>query len=148
MVTRKGKTELNPQLIGELCSYIAAGNYAVTACSLCGACGEVCPVEIPLPRLINRLRAEAVAAQRDDHRLQGRGSLRRPAEALAWKSWRTLYSRPVLYRLFTHLATRLPPAAAPSLESSATVPRAKRTEGTRTAASPHPTSFIQKWRSR
>ena len=48
-----------------------------------------------------------MAAQRDDDRLQGRGSLRSPAEVLAWKLWRTLYSRPGLYRLFTRLATRL-----------------------------------------
>ena len=30
------------------------------ASSLCGACGEVCPVRIPLPQLINRLRHDAV----------------------------------------------------------------------------------------
>ena len=78
-----------------------------SACSLCGACGEVCPVKIPLPSLINRLRAEAVSAQHEQSQLRGKGSLRKPGEALAWKLWALLYSRPLAYRLFTRLATRL-----------------------------------------
>ncbi|HHN73002.1 MAG TPA: lactate utilization protein, partial [Thermopetrobacter sp.] len=32
------------------------------ACTLCGRCAEVCPVEIPLPALIRRWRAEAMRA--------------------------------------------------------------------------------------
>jgi L-lactate dehydrogenase complex protein LldF len=101
---------LEPQRLG-----IGEVGSLTSACSLCGACGEVCPVEIPLPRLINRLRAEAVSAQREDNRLQGSGSLRRPAEVLAWKLWRTLYSRPGLYRLFSRVATRLRALAPRSL---------------------------------
>ncbi len=33
-----------------------------TASSMCGACGEVCPVKIPIPSLLRRLREEAVRA--------------------------------------------------------------------------------------
>jgi L-lactate dehydrogenase complex protein LldF len=77
------------------------------ACTMCGACAEVCPVEIPLPRIINRLRADAVEAGRDRTLLAGRGSLRKPGEALAWRAWRTLYGHPALYRLFSRVATRL-----------------------------------------
>ncbi|MBI2247737.1 MAG: DUF3390 domain-containing protein, partial [Armatimonadetes bacterium] len=33
------------------------------ASSLCGACGEVCPVKIDLPRLLLELRARAVRAR-------------------------------------------------------------------------------------
>ncbi|MDP6418769.1 MAG: lactate utilization protein B [Candidatus Krumholzibacteria bacterium] len=34
------------------------GNSLSDACSLCGACAEVCPVEIPLPELIRQARGE------------------------------------------------------------------------------------------
>ncbi len=78
-----------------------------SACSLCGACGEVCPVKIPLPKLINRLRAEAVNAQQDDDGVKGQGSLRKRGEAGAWKLWSQLYANPWRYHLFTRLATRL-----------------------------------------
>ncbi|MET0076833.1 MAG: LutB/LldF family L-lactate oxidation iron-sulfur protein, partial [Candidatus Thiodiazotropha lotti] len=46
---------LEPQRLG-----IDKVGSLTSACTLCGACGEVCPVRIPLPKLINRLRAEAV----------------------------------------------------------------------------------------
>jgi L-lactate dehydrogenase complex protein LldF len=93
---------LEPQRIG-----LDQVGTLTSACTLCGACGQTCPVEIPLPRLINRLRAEAVNAQRTASPLIGRGSLREPGEAGLWKLWRLLYSHPRLYRLFSFAATRL-----------------------------------------
>jgi L-lactate dehydrogenase complex protein LldF len=93
---------LEPQRIG-----LDKAGTLTSACTLCGACGEVCPVKIPLPKLINRLRAEAVSGQSGTTPLNGRGSLRKPAEVNAWRLWRQLYSRPRLYRLFTFAATRL-----------------------------------------
>ena len=45
---------LTPQMAG----LRSAGDLA-TASSLCGACGEVCPVKIPIPDLIRRLRNDA-----------------------------------------------------------------------------------------
>ena len=78
-----------------------------SACSLCGACGEICPVEILLPDLINRLRAEAVRPAPEADDLPGAGSLRRDGEALAWALWRWLYRSPRIYRGFLWLATRL-----------------------------------------
>ncbi|MEX6504220.1 LutB/LldF family L-lactate oxidation iron-sulfur protein [Pseudomonas zhanjiangensis] len=79
-----------------------------SASSLCGACGEVCPVKIPIPALLRRLREENVKAPNDPQRvMRGQGSKYSPRERLAWKAWRTLYTRPLLYRLFSFLATRL-----------------------------------------
>jgi L-lactate dehydrogenase complex protein LldF len=79
-----------------------------SACSLCGACAAVCPVQIPLPRLINRLRAESVSLQRDSGgAVVGRGSLRGRLETVSWRVWRWLYATPSVYRLFARLATRL-----------------------------------------
>ena len=93
---------LEPQRLG-----IDQVGTLTSACTMCGACAEVCPVKIPLPTLINRLRAEAVNEQRTTTPLAGRGSLRKPSEASIWKLWQQLYSRPRLYRLFTLAATRL-----------------------------------------
>jgi len=104
---------LEPQRLG-----IDQVGSLTSACSLCGACGEVCPVRIPLPKLINRLRAEAVEAQGEasvDNAIRGRGSLRKPVEAIVWKLWRILYSSPLLYRLFTRMATRLRRLTPPRL---------------------------------
>ena len=79
-----------------------------TASSLCGACGEVCPVGIPIPDILLRLREAA------QHR--SRAPLKSPtaaakgrfsAEALAWKCWSLIFANSRLYRAFTWLATRL-----------------------------------------
>lgn len=79
-----------------------------SACSLCGACGEACPVKIPLPKLINRLRAEAVDENRDNvSNILGKGGMRKKPEALAWTVWKWIYAHPVNYKIFSWLATRL-----------------------------------------
>ena len=79
-----------------------------SASSLCGACGEVCPVKIPIPSILRRLREENVKAPNDPHQvMRGQGSKYSPRERLAWKAWRTLYTTPALYRLFSFFATRL-----------------------------------------
>ena len=75
-----------------------------TASTLCGACGEVCPVKIPLPRLLHRLRYEQV---REDHTgaTRGQGSQRSSKEALTWKLWSWVHARPGVYRGGTRLAS-------------------------------------------
>ena len=109
---------LEPQLFG--LNHIGT---LTSACSLCGACGEACPVKIPLPKLINRLRAESVRPAKGTDNLSvslsgvpgvsgvsgvsGAGSMRKRSEAILWKIWQHLYSRPMLYKLFSLLATRL-----------------------------------------
>ncbi|MEQ5835422.1 LutB/LldF family L-lactate oxidation iron-sulfur protein [Marinobacter sp. NFXS9] len=82
------------------------------ACSLNGACGEVCPVRIPLPDLIRRLRHEGVSADPASP-VRGHGRQRRVSEALIWRAWQWIHTRPAVYRLVTRAATRarrlLPP---------------------------------------
>ena len=79
------------------------------ACSLNGACGEVCPVGIPLPDLIRKLREAKNAGDAIDPEQapRGSGSQRKRSEALIWSAWAALYGYPMLYRRFTWLATRL-----------------------------------------
>lgn len=75
------------------------------ASSLCGACGEVCPVRIPIPSLINRLRYESV--RQDGSTTKGSGSQRKLTESAAWKGWSWSASHPVFYNAGSKMATRL-----------------------------------------
>ncbi|MEJ2590838.1 MAG: LutB/LldF family L-lactate oxidation iron-sulfur protein, partial [Candidatus Thiodiazotropha sp.] len=68
------------------------------ASTLCGACAEVCPVRIPIPRLLNRLRREGVRREGQGE-TRGQGDRRKGGEAAGWKSWASLASRPALYRI-------------------------------------------------
>src|SRR5690606_36797087 len=79
-----------------------------SASSLCGACGEVCPVKIPIPSLLRRLREENVKKPDAAHHLwSGQGSKYSAQERLLWKSWQLLNTSPLLYRVFGFFATRL-----------------------------------------
>jgi L-lactate dehydrogenase complex protein LldF len=63
------------------------------ASTLCGACMDACPVEIPLQDLLLSLRRQRV----DD----GHAS---KAESAAWAAWGAAWSRPGAYRLTTKAA--------------------------------------------
>jgi L-lactate dehydrogenase complex protein LldF len=76
-----------------------------TFSTLCGACGEVCPVRIPLPKLLNRLRYEGV--RKGSGALPDAGSRRGRTESLLWGLWRWLHTSPRIYRAAGRLATRL-----------------------------------------
>jgi L-lactate dehydrogenase complex protein LldF len=86
-----------------------------TASSLCGACGEVCPVRIPIPQLLIRLRTEANRAPDDavEHPLRGQGANYTRREQIVWRFWRGAFAHPRVYRFFRWAATRLA-AFAPS----------------------------------
>lgn len=65
------------------------------ASTLCGRCEEVCPVAIPLPRLLREWREEAL-----------RGGMTAPAERRALRLWQWLAAHPFLYRLVLGAAAR------------------------------------------
>jgi L-lactate dehydrogenase complex protein LldF len=107
---------LTPQMAG-----LDAAGHLAGASTLCGACYEVCPVRIPIPSLLLRLRAEGVQPTAAGRAwLAGAGSRRSAGEAMVWKGWRVVHDRPALYRLVTgllgalgaHLPARLGPARA------------------------------------
>ncbi len=75
------------------------------ASTLCGACGEVCPVRIPLPNLINRLRYDAVRT--DGLGAPGSGGQRKAVEALIWRVWAKVHATPGLYRSAIRVAGAL-----------------------------------------
>jgi L-lactate dehydrogenase complex protein LldF len=65
------------------------------AATLCNQCGVVCPVKIPLPELLRKLREKQVEK-----------NLRPWLERLALKGWAWVASRPKLYALGTWFAVR------------------------------------------
>jgi L-lactate dehydrogenase complex protein LldF len=73
---------ITPQLMG-----IEKSAQLPYASSLCGACREVCPVKIDIPRLLLHLRAEIAPRK---------GKL---SERLAFKMWAQVMMRPSLYKM-------------------------------------------------
>ena len=80
-----------------------------SASTLCGACSEVCPVRIPIPDLLRRLRHEGVRKLKSGEEavIRGHGAKYTHTEKVAWLSWSKLYSSPALYRTFALSATLL-----------------------------------------
>jgi L-lactate dehydrogenase complex protein LldF len=76
-----------------------------SASSLCGACGEVCPVKIPIPDLLVRLRREAVGEGRGN--VRGAGAKRSKREVAAWKGFQWLATHPSTWRGGTAVAGKL-----------------------------------------
>ncbi|HEY6897840.1 MAG TPA: LutB/LldF family L-lactate oxidation iron-sulfur protein [Rhodocyclaceae bacterium] len=95
---------LSPHLLG-----LEASRDLPTASTLCGACAEVCPVRIPIPQLLIRLRTEAQRnpGEHVAHRLRGQGASYSFGEQLVWQFWTGAYAHPALHRVFRWLATRL-----------------------------------------
>ncbi|KIF81577.1 LutB/LldF family L-lactate oxidation iron-sulfur protein [Noviherbaspirillum autotrophicum] len=95
---------ISPHLLG-----LEATADLTTASTLCGACGEVCPVRIPIPQLLVRLRTEANRNPEEQvaHPLRGQGAKFSRGERLVWRFWSGAFARPAVYRLFRWAATRL-----------------------------------------
>jgi L-lactate dehydrogenase complex protein LldF len=104
--------EVYPGPIGKIITPHMAGLAKVpdhpSASSLCGACGEVCPVKIPIPALLRRLREENVKSpDAPDRVMRDQGSKYSRKERLMWNAWSKLNTSPALYRAFALMATRL-----------------------------------------
>ncbi len=78
---------ITPQYMG-----VSKDPWLPFASSLCGACYEVCPVKIDIPKLLLELRGEVVKAKERE----GKGRL----ERLAFRAWAWLMRRPKLFEMF------------------------------------------------
>jgi L-lactate dehydrogenase complex protein LldF len=76
------------------------------ASSLCGACVEVCPVEIPITELLIRLRREASHGEPGTGVLEA-GEARNRWEDRGWSLWRWVHASPGAYRFVSRALTRL-----------------------------------------
>ena len=68
------------------------------ASSLCGACAEVCPVKIEIPKLLLKLRSEVTEAKR----AQGSGGV----ERFAFRVWAWLMTHPKTYLALARLGSK------------------------------------------
>jgi L-lactate dehydrogenase complex protein LldF len=105
---------LTPQVEG-----VGVRHDLLHASSLCGACAEVCPVEIPIPEILVRLRREATHEDATSN-VVGKGTGRTATEDWAWRLWAMANKRPALYRVITWFATRfgnLLPGNAPLIKN-------------------------------
>ncbi|KAA6181892.1 iron-sulfur cluster-binding protein [Thiohalocapsa marina] len=99
---------LEPQLQG-----LQVQGELAQASSLCGACAEVCPVRIPIPQLLNRLRHEhaegPTASQSPSQSASPASSQSVPIQAVpgghrpglqgrVWRAWALLHASPARYR--------------------------------------------------
>lgn len=102
--------EVYPGPIGKIITPHMVGLQKVpdhpSASSLCGACGEVCPVKIPIPEMLQRLRQENVKSPAEGPKVKDGGAKYSAKERLIWRVWKTLNTSPALYRLFLWGATR------------------------------------------
>jgi L-lactate dehydrogenase complex protein LldF len=77
------------------------------ASTLCGACSEVCPVKIPIPDILVRLRNEAMAQpESEEATLRGSGAARTAGGTAIWSVWSQVYSRLGLYKLASWFMSR------------------------------------------
>jgi L-lactate dehydrogenase complex protein LldF len=123
---------LIPNLIG-----IEEAGHLPNASTLCGRCEEVCPMKIPLPRMLRSLRERQFAAR------QGAKPIRYGLGA-----WAFMATRPGLYRL----ATRLGIAALGLLGRRAgrfrSLPLATGWTAARDLPAPQGRTFQDLWRAR
>lgn len=97
---------LTPQIAG-----LHAASQLPGASSLCGACREVCPVDIDIPGVLLHLRSEAAGPGVGVDRTTDR---RLHAKSRAFAAWRRIACSPTLFRWFGRGA-RLSAAAARSM---------------------------------
>jgi L-lactate dehydrogenase complex protein LldF len=123
---------LTPGLLG-----LGAAHHLPHASSLCGRCEEVCPVRIPLPALLRRLREDGFA------------DATVPAAGRRWvRLWARIARRPRLYRLLARVGIDLLTLLSgrrgrlPRLPFTAAWTRA------RDLPSPEGGTFIDQWKMR
>lgn len=115
------------------------------ASSLCGACAEVCPVKIDIPKILLELRSEVKKAEERD------GSSR--LERLAFRIWAWMMRHPRIYEMAGMAAASLAPSSdgtgwVKSLPSAMSPPPVRAWLSQRDLPPPPPKSFRQMWRER
>lgn len=107
------------------------------AATLCGECHVVCPVKIPLPDLLRKLREQ-----------QFERRLRPWSERAALGVWAGLAKRPQLYAVLTRWGARFLRAWAAGRESISSLPGARGWTATRDLPAPAGQTFRELYRER
>ncbi len=123
---------LTPSLIG-----VAQGGQLPNASTFCGRCEEVCPVRIPLPKMMRHWR------EREFERRLSPAPLR-----YGLGFWAFFASRPALYRLSTDLAARAMHLIGRGKGRFSSAPFAGGWTRYRDLAAPEGATFQSQWRGR
>jgi len=107
------------------------------ASTFCGRCAEVCPMSIPLPKLLRQLRNDA-------HRQRLESFSSRTSLSL----WAALAKRPTLYRLFSRWGLRVLRLFSADGERIRDLPFGGGWTDTRDLPSPTAKPFMQQWQKR
>ncbi len=123
---------LTPQLIG-----IHEGAHLPNASTFCGRCQAVCPMNIPLPKMMRHWRER-------DFLQQSATS----APKLALRAWAYLARRPALYRLAADLQGRALSLFAGGKRRFFKIPLARGWTEHRDLPAPAPKTFLSQWQDR
>jgi L-lactate dehydrogenase complex protein LldF len=123
---------LTPQFVGIENAYPLPN-----ASTFCGKCQEVCPVRIPLPKLMRHWREE-----------QFRKQLTPPTARYGLDVWGFFARRPWLYRRATGLAVRALRMMAGGKGRLASLPMGRGWTDTRDFPAPQGRTFMAEWRAR
>jgi L-lactate dehydrogenase complex protein LldF len=123
---------LSPHFIG-----VEAARHLPQASTLCGRCEEVCPMRIPLPKILRHWRERAVDA--------GIGPA---APRVGISLWAWLARRPALYHALTGLAAPMLAALAGKRGRFSKLPLAGGWTEARDFPAPEGASFRSQWRRR
>jgi L-lactate dehydrogenase complex protein LldF len=112
------------------------------ASSLCGACGEVCPVKIDIPKILLDLRSDVKKAEARD----GQNRL----EKLAFRAFAWLMTHPRLYEMAGRIAASVAPAGdgkwISSVPAPMSLPPVRAWLSQRDLPPPPARSFRDEWR--
>src|SRR4051794_35379293 len=123
---------LTPSLIG-----VSEGGHLPNASTFCGRCESVCPVRIPLPKLMRHWR------EREYER-----HLQPAAQRYGLGVWAFFARRPTLYRLATDIGMRLLALAGAKRGRFASLPLAGGWTRTRDLMAPQGATFQARWRAK
>jgi len=118
-----------------LMTSLQEGQHLPQASTFCGRCEEVCPVAIPLPRLL-----------REHRNREHRQKIIPRSARLAIASWAWLARHPALYRFFSNRLAGLLSVMAGKHGSIRNLPMARGWTASRDLPAPQGASFMQRYR--
>ncbi|MGA9797206.1 MAG: lactate utilization protein B [Rhizomicrobium sp.] len=123
---------LNPGLLG-----VAQAAHHANASTFCGRCAEVCPVKIPLPKIMRHWRAREYA-----------GGLAPKANVFGLNLWAFAAKRPWLYRIGAALMARMLRWAAGQRGHIRRLPLPHGWFAVRDFPAPQGKTFLELWKAR
>ncbi len=123
---------INPQMVG-----LEEARHLPNASSFCGRCEEVCPVRIPIPKILRHWREQAFEKQ-----------IAPKPERWGIELWGFFAKRPVLYRFATRCASRILTLVAGKKGRLKSLPFGKGWTSVRDLPAPQGDTFMGQWQKK